>query len=184
MQPQPTIAVLSDSPALASVVGAMLRRRQGWRVREFGEAAALTAYLHIAIVKVLICDHDRDAEGAAETMARLRADDAIVARDFQIIALSRAIKDDMRRRLVAAGVDEVIAKPMSPAYLEQRIGARLALPPRDYVARSPRYYGPERRNRLDIADPRVVFTERRSDNVISLVAHRRARAEMVTPPDA
>ena len=149
MLPVPTIAVLSNSPALASVLGATLRRGHGWRVREF-------------------CDH---------RALSIRNGDDLASRHVQIIALSRTVDSEMRRRCVQAGIDEVIVKPMSPVYLEERIAARLANGTGGYVSAEPYYVGPDRRNRIALDDTRVIPVERRGENIVSFLAHKAMREQ-------
>lgn len=124
-QAMPTIAVLSSSPALTSILGATLRREHRWRVREFRDSRALNAYMRIAPLAVLVSDYELGRTTAAEIAMALRADEMVVSRDLQIIALSRCIDRGMRERCREAGIHEVLAKPMSPLYLEERIRERL-----------------------------------------------------------
>lgn len=176
--PAPTIAVLSTSPALASILGATLRRGHNWRVREFRDTRALSAYMRIAPVAVLVADYALESATAADIALDLRSDDLIVSRHVQIIALSKEVNLAMRQRCVQAGIDEVIMKPMSPLYLEERITARLRHLPRDHISCGPAYAGPERRGRIDVEDTRPIRVERRGEetNVVSFLAHK-ARLE-------
>src|SRR5690554_6003417 len=119
MQPVPTIAVLADSPALASVLAATLRRKRDWRVRGFRDLGALTDYIRIAPIALLVTDFELGQTTAADVAQAIRNDETVAARAVQIIALSRTISPQMRRQCVEAGIDEVIVKPMSPLYLEE-----------------------------------------------------------------
>ena len=166
MLPVPTIAVLSNSPALASVLGATLRRGHGWRVREFCDHRAL-----------LVTDYDLDRVTAADVALSIRNGDDLASRHVQIIALSRTVDSEMRRRCVQAGIDEVIVKPMSPVYLEERIAARLANGTGGYVSAEPYYVGPDRRNRIALDDTRVIPVERRGENIVSFLAHKAMREQ-------
>lgn len=175
MQPVPTIAVLSSSPALSSVLGATLRRGRRWRVREFGDSRALRDYLRIAPLALLITDYDLDRTDAAAVALAIRGDAELVSRHIHIIAMSRTVNPEMRRKCVQAGIDEVIVKPMSPLYLEERIEARLTTGTTGYVTALPGYIGPERRNRIALPDVRTIPVERRGENVVSFLAHRALR---------
>lgn len=172
----PTIAVLSTSPALASILGATLRQGRNWRVREFRDPRALNAYMRIAPVAMLVCDYSLGDSTAADLAGTIREDAFVVSRQVQILAMSRSIDSDMRQRCVQAGIDEVIAKPMSPLYLEERVRARLANGARDYVISDTGYIGPERRDRIVLSDPRTIPVERRGENVVSFLAHKALRA--------
>lgn len=175
MLPVPTIAVLSNSAALASVLAATLRRGHRWRVREFGDSRMLKDYMRIAPLALLVADYDLERTDAAEVAMAIRSDAALASRDIQIIAMSRSVDREMRRRCVQAGIDEVIIKPMNPLYLEERIAARLAAGTAGYVAAPPHYVGPERRNRIPLADMRAIPVERRGENVVSFLAHKAMR---------
>lgn len=175
MLPVPTIAVLSSSRALASVLGATLRRGHRWRVREFHDSRALADYMRIAPLALLVTDYDLERTDAAGIARAIRSDAELASRDIQIIALSRTVNPQMRRKCVQAGIDEVIIKPMSPLYLEERIAARLAGGTAGYVTAPPSYVGPERRGRIPLADTRPIPVERRGENVVSFLAHKAMR---------
>lgn len=177
MLPIPTIAVLSNSPALASVLGATLRREHTWRVREFCDHRALGDYMRIAPLALLVTDYDLDRVTAADVALSIRNSDDIASRHVQIIALSRTVDGEMRRHCVQAGIDEVIVKPMSPVYLEERIAARLAGGTGAYVSAAPYYVGPERRNRIALNDTRTIPVERRGENIVSFLAHKAMREQ-------
>lgn len=180
MLPVPTIAVLSSSPALASVLGATLRRSQRWRVREFRDSRALRDYLRIAPLALIVADYELDRTDAAEVARSIRSSRDLASRQIQIIAMSRTVDPDMRRKCVQAGIDEVIVKPMSPLYLEERIAARLATGTASYVSATP-YVGPERRDRIPLSDTRPIPVERRGENVVSFLAHKAMRERDVKP---
>lgn len=181
MLPIPTIAVLSSSPALTSVLAATLRRGHRWRVREFRESEALRGYMHVAPVALLVTDYDLADTNAPEIALAIRGDIELVTRRVQIIALSRTVDPQMRQRCVQAGIDEVIVKPMSPIYLEERIATRLKDGTSGYVSALPHYLGPERRNRISMSDTRDIPLERRGENVVSFLAHKAMREREIRP---
>ncbi|WMT91258.1 response regulator [Pelagibacterium sp. H642] len=172
MLPVPTIAVLSSSPALASVLGATLRRGHRWRVREFRDSRALRDYMRIAPLALLVIDYQLERTDAAQVALAIRSDSELVSRRVQVIAMTRTVDPDMRRRCVQAGIDEVIVKPMSPLYLEERIAARLESGTSSYISALPHYVGPERRGRVAMDDGRAIPIERRGENIVSFLAHK------------
>ncbi|WP_417580289.1 response regulator [Pelagibacterium sp.] len=184
MLPVPTVAVLSNSPALASVLAATLRRGSRWRVREFSDHRALADYMRIAPLALLVTDFDLDRVTAADVALSIRNGDDLASRHVQIIALSRKVDAGMRRKCVQAGIDEVIVKPMSPVYLEERIAARLADGTTTYVSAEPYYVGPERRNRVSLDDTRTIPVERRGENIVSFLAHKAMREQQPDQPVA
>ncbi|WP_404405589.1 response regulator [Pelagibacterium halotolerans] len=179
----PTVAVLSSSPALVSILGATLRSRRDWRVREFRDARSLNAYMRIAPVAMLVSDFTFEDGNLATLAQAIRNDEMVISKHVQIIALSRTVSPRMRRECVTAGIDEVIVKPMSPIYLKERIGARIAKGPTDHIVVKDSYFGPERRGRIPMRDHREIPVERRGDNVVSFAAHRVQRG-IETRPEA
>lgn len=119
------VAILTATPALSSLLHMVLSERRDLRVRAFESEAELSLYMHLAPVDLLICDYDDETDGPASVVPRLRAKRSLVRPDFQVIALTRTVSASMKAACVAAGIDEVIVKPMSPKYLEDRVLARL-----------------------------------------------------------
>lgn len=157
--PVATIAVVSSSPALASVLAAAMRHRSGWRVRCFASLRELGTYMRIAPVAVIVSDYDLSDGSIADFAFMIREGDFVVDAGLAIIAMARAITPDMRRECRASGIDELIVKPMSPAYIEERVEARL------------RAQEPERRGGPEVS----IAPEWHGGNVISFAAQRAAR---------
>lgn len=159
-----TIAVVSSSPALASVLAAAMRHRNSWRVRSFTTLRELGTYMRIAPVAVIVSDYALSDGTLADFALSIRQGDLVADGDLAIIALARSITPAMRRECLASGIDELIVKPMSPAYIEERVEARLS----------------DRRHRRPVpAAPGNL--EAPGSNVISFAAHRAARAAAATP---
>lgn len=118
-EPLKTIAVLIANPALSSILTMTLAGSPSLRVRPFETEAALRTYLRLAPADLVVTDF----EGAE----RLRANEAI-PRGTQIIALASELSVQSKAASLAAGIDEVIMKPMSPRYLVERVLARLSWP--------------------------------------------------------
>jgi DNA-binding response OmpR family regulator len=163
-QPGKIIAVLAANPALSSVLAMVLAGDSRLRVREFESEIALTAYMRIAPVSVLVLDFDRNGFSPAGFVATLRADPTVADPRFRVIGLTRTIAQSMRRESLAAGIDEIVVKPMSPRHLLQRVVARLRQDGPFVTA--PTYRGPDRRNRLPVTP--APHRRRLADNVIEL----------------
>lgn len=119
------VAILVSNPALSSILSAVLASVPSLRVRPFESQLALTTYMRLAPVDLIVSDFDGDVR--ADLLARdLRADTRLERRDFQFIALASAITGDVRDASLRAGIDEIILKPMSPKYLLERVLSRLA----------------------------------------------------------
>jgi CheY-like chemotaxis protein len=163
---------MAANPALTSILAAMLAEARALRVRQFESQHALTTYMRIAPVDLLVADFDCDNAPADRLARTLRQDGMLARHDFQVVALARALPAGAREVAMASGIDEVIVKPMSPRYLLERVLSRLGEP-------SPmglrRVY---RRRGLRMRPPGPDYS-RYGDNVVSLLAHRLAAEELL-----
>jgi len=123
-QPLKTVAVLIANPALSSILATTLAASPALRVRPFESELALRSYLRLAPAQLVVADLDGDAARADEVARHLRAEADVPSR-LQIIALAGSLDAERRRAAQAAGIDEIILKPMSPRYLLERVLARL-----------------------------------------------------------
>jgi len=122
------IAVLTASPALSSILGAVLTTVPDLQVRSFESEVALIGYMRFCAVDLVVCDFDYERTPADMLVRELRADGMLVRRNFHAIALTGTVRPDMRARAAECGIDEIIVKPMSPKYLLERVQARLNNP--------------------------------------------------------
>lgn len=130
------VAILVSNPALGALLSATLASSPALRVRAFESQIALTTYMRLAPVDLVVCDFD--GETRADQLARdLRDDDRVERRDFRIIALSSTIDGAIKTASVHAGIDEIILKPMSPKYLLERVISRLSRRATQQPARKP-----------------------------------------------
>ncbi|MEQ1769168.1 MAG: hypothetical protein ABL879_04955 [Devosia sp.] len=125
-EPVRTVAVLVSNPALSSILSMTLAGASSLRVRPFDSQLALTTYLHLAPVDLIVADFDSDPSRADQLAEALRHDEKLERKDFQMIALASALSPDAKAASIHAGIDEIIMKPMSPKYLVERVLARLA----------------------------------------------------------
>ena len=161
-----TIAVVSSSPALASILAAAMRHRNSWHVRSFTSLRELGTYMRIAPVAVIVSDYELADGTISDFASSIRQGDLAAPDGLSIIALARAITADLRRECLASSVDELIVKPMSPAYIEERVEARLRA---QGHPRMPESEAPE-------------IAGWRGSNVISFAAHRAAREAALSRP--
>jgi DNA-binding response OmpR family regulator len=124
------IAVLTASPALSSILSAVLTTVPGLKVRSFESEVALIGYMRFEPVDLVVCDFDCERTPADALVRELRGDRQLVRRNFQAIALASTIRQDMRAIAAEIGIDEIIVKPMSPKYLLERVQGRLKDPSR------------------------------------------------------
>jgi DNA-binding response OmpR family regulator len=128
------VAVFAANPALTSVLSATLATMPGFKVRSFESRAELVAYMRFAHVDLLVCDFDSREAPAGELTRSLRRDPELGCADMQVIALTRRVGPHLKVVATMHGIDEVIAKPMSPRYLLERVVARLNWEPREVPA--------------------------------------------------
>lgn len=130
------VAILVSNPALSALLAATLAGSPALRIRPFESEVALVTYMRLAPVDMLVVDLD-DEVGGERLCRSLRADPQLDKRDFQAIALSARIDAALKQQSLAAGIDEVLVKPMSPRYLLERVLARLARRPVPATLRRP-----------------------------------------------
>lgn len=172
MYPLKTVAILTANAALSSILSMMLREERGLRVRCFADAESLSRYMRIAAVELLICDFDLKVERADWLVARLRSDELVENRRFQVIMLAGSVDRKMQGRVVRSGIDEVLVKPASPAHVRERVLSRLGADV-SYVSAPTGYVGPDRRRLRDDA-PDI---EPVSGEVIDFAHYAKRRAE-------
>ena len=125
-EPVRTIAILVANPALSSILSMVLASVPTLRVRPFETELALQTYMRLAPVDLIVTDFDSEAARADRVTRDLRADRHIEHGDFQVIALASHVTPETKTLCIAAGIDEVVVKPMSPKYLLERVQSRLA----------------------------------------------------------
>lgn len=131
-----TVAVLTDNPALSEILSSVLSHRQELRVRSFESVHALRTYFRVARVDLLVCDFDVAGDTADRFIPDLRELPGNDNPLFRVIALTRTISPQTRGMCAAAGIEEIIVKPMSPRYVEERVIARLRQPTRALARRN------------------------------------------------
>ncbi|HHY50064.1 MAG TPA: hypothetical protein GYA10_09995 [Alphaproteobacteria bacterium] len=122
------VAVLVSNPALSSILSMVLASVPTLRVRPFESQLALTTYMRLAPVDLIVSDFDNETAPADKVARELRSDRALERRSFQVIALASTVTAETKRASISAGIDEIIVKPMSPKYLLERVLARLQRP--------------------------------------------------------
>lgn len=120
-----TVALLVANPALSSILSMTLAGVTSLRVRPFETQVALTTYLRLAPVDLVVVDVDSTIAHADRLAEAIRAVGRTDGSRLQIIALASSVTPEIRDAAAAAGVDEIIIKPMSPRYLVERVMARL-----------------------------------------------------------
>jgi two-component system, OmpR family, phosphate regulon response regulator PhoB len=119
------VALLVTNPALSSILSMVLAAVPSLRVRPFQSQVALSTYMRLAPVDLIVADFDSETAPADAVAHRLRDDPQGDRRNVQIIALAGAVTPEIKRASIGAGIDEIIVKPMSPKYLLERVLSRL-----------------------------------------------------------
>lgn len=119
------VGILTQNSALSSILAMVLRDVSGLRLREFSSAAHLLRYADIAPLDLLILDYQLSDRSAPDLLNSLRSNPAIDLDALQTITLIKNIDRELQASVVSAGIDEIIVKPMSPAYIKERVSARL-----------------------------------------------------------
>lgn len=122
-------AVLAANAAMSSILTMMLRECPGLRVRQFVNAGEVLDYAKIAPIDVLVCDFLLTGDSVPALVRELRQGKRSLSRAVKVIALVREIDRSARARIIDAGIDEIIVKPMSPAHIKERVMVRLGLAP-------------------------------------------------------
>ena len=163
-----SVAMLAANPALAAIFARSLEQDGGFRVHCFESADALTTFLRISPVALVVLD-TAFGDAASISIAQHLHNHAHAADGFAVIALSRAAAP-FHGPLLAAGIDEVVRKPVRPAQLLLRIDAHV-ISRRAAPAGVP-YRGVERRMSRRSLQPHPVALERHG-NVIPLFGEGR-----------
>lgn len=124
-EPHKTIAVLVAHPALSSILTMVLASVPSFRVRPFESELALSIYMRLAPVDLVVTDFDAENARADLVTRDLREDSSVENPAFQVIALASSVTPETKSLCIKAGIDEVIVKPMSPKYLLERVQSRL-----------------------------------------------------------
>jgi DNA-binding response OmpR family regulator len=111
-----SVAMLAANPALAGILARALETDGGHKVATFEGIEALTTYLRLTPVDIVVLDTELPGAPAIDIARGLRAHLKLASDDFSIIALTQT-PAPFHRPLLVAGIDAVLQKPVSPARL-------------------------------------------------------------------
>jgi two-component system phosphate regulon response regulator PhoB len=144
-EPAKVVAVLVSNPALSSILSMVLASVPSLRVRPFESQLALTTYMRLAPVDLIVSDFDSEKAPADRVARELHGDVSLERHDFQMIALASEVTAETKEASISSGIDEIIVKPMSPKYLLERVLSRLQRrvtpPPRPAARPRPDFTG-------------------------------------------
>ena len=113
------VAILAANPAFAAILSRALEQDGGYRVASFSSVEMLTTFLRISPVDVVVLDTDLPGAPAIDIARGLRNHLKLASSAFDIVALTRAAAA-FHKPLLAAGIDAVLEKPVTP---QQLLGA-------------------------------------------------------------
>lgn len=117
------VAIITSSPALSSIISMVLDCEEHLHVLTFNRADSLKCHSRIAPVDLIIADYQIGLTHAPQLAVDLRQ--ANPNRHFQFIVLADFMDQSSKQACQFAAIDEVIAKPMSPLFVRDRVLAQL-----------------------------------------------------------
>lgn len=171
-EPKKTIAFLAANAALSAILSQTLESEPALRVYRFESLDALTIFMRICPLDLIILDADSIADGVTESLRGLRKVPGLPNPDFEMMVLTRA-GEAFHRPFHDSGANEVLTKPVMPQRLLRRAFGRLAIRQPELGADGV-YRGPERRQRPRY-QPQAGATAEGQNNVIPLFGERQRR---------
>jgi len=161
-----SIALLAANPAFGAIVGSGLQSEARLKVYAFESIEAVTTFIRISPIDLVILDADSLPADIGETVTGLRQLPMWAQRDLSLMLLTRA-EPAFHPALIAQGIDIVHGKPVSPARLLDSVRGQLHLRAAGPIVDGI-YRGPERRRNR--GTNRVAPALPRQDNVVQLFA--------------
>ena len=107
---------MAANPAFAAILSRSLEQDGGYRVVTFPGADLLTTFLRISPVDVVVLDSDTPGAPLVDLARGLRSNLKLASGAFEIVALTRTAPA-FHKPLLAAGIDAVLEKPVTPQQL-------------------------------------------------------------------
>lgn len=139
------VLVVDDQPFTRLLVRRILRAIGIRHIIEAEDGATALAQLHEHAVDLAIVDWEMEPVDGLKFVDRVRTPDASPHPYLPIIMLTAHTEAERVREARDAGVNDIIAKPVSVETMYKRILSIIERP-RPFV-RSARYFGPDRRRR-------------------------------------
>jgi two-component system, chemotaxis family, chemotaxis protein CheY len=141
------ILIADPSPYLCMLVHGILRGFGANKVIEVRHSFAVLETLIGQKVDVLLCDARLPPHGGLSLTRAIRRNTENENRTMPILIMSSDTREATIRTARDVGANMVVAKPMSPASLYDRL-AWVAFNPRQFVD-SENYFGPDRRFKIE-----------------------------------
>lgn len=141
------ILIADQNSYLRRIVAGMLRGFGANKVLEADNVRSLLRILSGQKIDLLLCDARLSPQGGLRVTRAIRRNPANENRTVPILLMTADCREVTVKRARDAGVNLVIAKPMSPAALYDRL-AWIAANHRPFID-APNYFGPDRRFRIE-----------------------------------
>ena len=158
------IALLAANPAFGAIAGAGLQSEARLKVYTFETLDAVTTFMRISPIDLVILDADGLPADVTASVASLRRQPRRIQQDLSVMLLTRAAPA-FHPALLVQGIDVIHGKPVSPARLLDSVKTQLHMRAAGTVVDGV-YRGPERRRRNGIV--RAASPAIRQGNVVQL----------------
>lgn len=141
------VLIADPSPYLSMIAHSILRGFGTNKVLEVRNSMGVVQTLSAQKIDILLCDARLPPHGGLSLTKAIRRKVDNENRMIPILVMSNDTRETTIRQARDAGANMVIAKPMSPASLYDRL-AWIAMTPRQFVD-APTYFGPDRRFKIE-----------------------------------
>lgn len=141
------VLIADPSPYLSMIAHSILRGFGTNKVLEVRNSVGVVQTLSGQKIDILLCDSRLPPHGGLSLTRAIRRKVDNENRMIPILLMSSDTRESTIKQARDAGANMVIAKPMSPASLYDRL-AWIALTPRQFVD-APTYFGPDRRFKIE-----------------------------------
>jgi CheY-like chemotaxis protein len=155
------VLIADSSPYLSMIVHSILRGFGTNKVLEVRDSIGVLQALSGQKIDILLCDARLPPHGGLSVTHAIRRKVDNENRMIPILLMSSDTREKAIRQARDVGANMVIAKPIAPSSLYDRL-AWIALTPRKFVD-APTYFGPDRRFKIEGYPGGV--GRRKSDNV-------------------
>jgi two-component system chemotaxis response regulator CheY len=168
-----SILIADPSPYVRTLVHGMLRAFGAGKMIEAEDMEAVLQALNSNRIDVLLCDGGLPPEGGFALTRKIRRNTGSEHRTMPILLMTSDPREAIVKQGRDAGANMMVAKPLSPANLYDRL-AWVAFNPRQYID-TESYFGPDRRFK-DVGGPSGIG-RRRSDAIESVKKTGRAPSQ-------
>ena len=160
------VLIADPSPYLSMIAHSILRGFGTNKVLEVRNSMGVVQTLAMQKIDILLCDSKLPPHGGLSLTRAIRRKVDNENRMISILIMSADTRESTVKQARDAGANMVIAKPLSPSSLYDRL-AWIALTPRQFVD-APTYFGPDRRFKIEGYPGGV--GRRKGDHIIEVAA--------------